>query len=50
MIDFIFAAGQALCATGLAYGAYLVLTYRSEFNGAREQRATTPCVHHMAAA
>ena len=50
MIDFIFAAGQALSAMGLAYGAYLTLTYRNDFNGAREQRASVPSVHHMAAA
>jgi hypothetical protein len=49
MIDFIFAAGQALSAMGLAYGAYLVLTYRSYFDGTRE-RTTAPCGHQMAAA
>ena len=50
MIDFIFAAGQALSAMALAYGAYLALTYRSDSDGAREQRAAVPCVHHLAAA
>ncbi len=50
MIDFIFTAGQVLSAMGLGYGAYLALTYRSDFDVAREQRATAPCVHHMAAA
>ena len=50
MIDYIFAAGQALSAMGLAYGAYLALTYPNDSDGAREQRAALPCLHHLAAA
>ena len=50
MIDLFFVAGQALSAIGLAFGGYLSLTYRSGVGDAREMRAPTACLHHLAAA
>jgi hypothetical protein len=50
MIDLIFLAGQALSAIGLAYGAFLSLTYRTHGGDAREKRAGAMSLHHLAAA
>ena len=50
MADLIFLAGQALSISGLAYGWFLVLTYRDDAGVARAPADKTALLHHVAMA
>jgi hypothetical protein len=48
MIDLLFSAGQALSVIGLAYGAFLALTYREQANETRANHdRKIALLHHL---
>ncbi len=47
MVDFLFAAGQALCIVGLLYGAYVSITFRPDEDVARKKTTHDPLTTHM---
>jgi hypothetical protein len=50
MIDLMFWAGQAVCAAGLAYGAYLSMTCSERAGPDQDDRTVAARLHHLATA
>ena len=48
MIDLIFWAGQALCVAGMAYGAYLSVTYGAHRAAEQGERTDAARLHLLA--
>ena len=50
MVDLVFLTGQALSIIGLAYGWFIVLTYRDPVSESRVRCDKAALLHHLAMA